>query len=390
MWNKNGIAAMKAGEVYRKTIRFCWLKLLVGVLHIIVAGILLAILVGLSALFKSQGVMVVMFLIWLSLLGIINFIFKHYLGYLLKAGHVAVIARAFRDGTTPDAPFKTGAQMVKQRFGTANVYFVIDKLVAGAVKQLQKVFGKVTNMFKGVPGMDALTKLGKMFIDVSLGYVDECCLGYTFYNETQNAYKSAADGVVIYAQNWKVLLKNAAVTVFVVLLAVIAVTVASMLLFIAIFRLFGLTGEWSGIAGFVLGLFTAYAIKYAFIDTWIMVKMMSTYMAVAPTTKITFDLYGKLRGISPKFGELLKKADKEPSPVPFADNPPYSGEQPPPSPVSGNPPYSGVQPPPSPVADNPPYSGVQPPPPKFCPQCGGILAQGIKFCGNCGYNVGVM
>jgi small-conductance mechanosensitive channel len=345
---------MKAGEVYRKTIQFCWLKLLVGILHIIVAGVLLAILVGLSALFKSQSVTVVMFLIWLSLLGTINFIFKHYLGYLLKAGHVAVIARAFRDGTTPDAPFRTGAQMVKQRFGTANVYFVIDKLVAGAVKQLQKVFGRVTNMFKGVPGMDALTKLGQMFIDISLGYVDECCLGYTFYNDTQNAYKSAADGVVIYAQNWKVLLKNAAVTVFVVILAMIVVTVASMLLFIAVFRLFGLTGEWSGIAGFVLGLFTAYAIKYAFIDTWIMVKMMSTYMEVAPTTKITFDLYGKLRGMSPKFGELLNKAGKEPSPLPVADNPTYSDE---------------------------------PPPPKTCPQCGAVLAQDTKFCGACGSQI---
>jgi hypothetical protein len=302
---------MKAGEVYRKTIQFCWLKLLVGVLYIVVAGILFAILLGLSALLKSQSVGAVMLIIWLSLLGIIHFIFRRYLGYLLKAGHVAVIARAFRDGTIPDAPFRTGVQMVKQRFLTANVYFVIDRLVAGAVKQLQKIFGRVTNMFKGVPGMDALTKLGKMFIDIALGYVDECCLGYTFYNDKQGAFKSAADGIVIYAQNWKTLLKNAAITMFVVLLAFVLVTVVAMLCFGAAFRLCGLGTEVSGIAGFVLGLLTAYAVKYAFIDTWIMVKMMSTYLNVVPSTKITFDLYGKLRGMSPKFGELLNKADAE-------------------------------------------------------------------------------
>ena len=42
-----------------------------------------------------------------------------------------------------------------------------------------------------------------MFLDIFLGYVDECCLGYTFAHPEQNAYKLAADGVVIYFKNWK-------------------------------------------------------------------------------------------------------------------------------------------------------------------------------------------
>jgi hypothetical protein len=326
---------------------FCWLKLLAGVLHIVVAAVLFAILMGLSALFKSGSVGVVMFLIWLSLLGIINFIFRHYIGYLLKAGHVAVIARSFRDGAVPSSPFRTGVQMVKERFATTNVYFVIDKLVSGAVKQLQNSFGRLTGMLSGIPGMDALTKLGKMFIDISLGYVDECCLGYTFYNDRQGAFKSAADGVVIYAQNWKTLLKNAAVTMFVVLLLFAVVTIVAMLLFIAVIRLAGFSSEWSGIAGFVLALLTACTIKYAFIDTWILVKMMSSYMSVAPATQITFDLYGKLRGMSSKFGELLKKADNE---EPFPYVPPVSGSS----------------------------------RPAFCPHCGAPVTAGKRFCGNCG------
>jgi hypothetical protein len=340
---------MKAGEVYRKTMQFCWLKLLVGVLHIVVAGILFAILMGLSMLFKSQSVGVVMLLVWLSLLGIINFIFRHYLGYLLKAGHVAVIARSFFDGKTPEEPFRTGVKMVKERFATTNVYFVIDRLVAGAVKQLQNAFGRLTGMLGGVPGMDALTKLGKMFIDISLGYVDECCLGYTFYNEKQNVYKSAADGVVIYAQNWKTLLKNAAVTMFVVLIAFAVVAIVAGVFFAAVFRLAGFGGEWSGIAGFVLALFVAYTVKYAFIDTWILVKMMSAYMTVAPETQITFDLYGRLRNMSSKFGELLKKGDAaQPAVVPSVQ-----------APVSGN----------------------------VCPQCAANIPQGVKFCSKCGTRI---
>jgi hypothetical protein len=350
--------------------QFCWLKLLVGVLHILVAALLFAVLMGLAWMFGSKGVSVVLFLIWLSLLGIINFIFRHYLGYLLKAGHVAVIAQAFRDGSIPEAPFKTGVRMVKNRFGTANVYFVIDKLVGGAVKQLQNLFGRTVGMLGGIPGADALSKLGKFFIDISLGYVDECCLGYTFYNETQSAYKSAADGVVIYAQNWKTLLKNAAVTMFVVILVFALVVVVAALLFIAVIRLTGAVTEGTGIIGFVLALLTAYTIKYAFIDTWILVKMMSSYMAVAPTTQITFDLYGKLKGMSSKFGELLKKAEVSPAP---ATNVP--SETPP---TAGSTTAASAQ---SAQAEVVTQKLV------YCSQCGAPVASGVKFCGKCGNKI---
>jgi hypothetical protein len=358
---------MKAGNVFAGTMQFCWLKLVVGVLHIVVAGILAAVLFGIYALFKSQTVGIILVIVWLSLLGIINLIFKHYLGYLLKAGHVAVIARSFLDGKIPEAPFRTGVQMVKERFVTANVYFVIDKLVAGAVKQLQRKFGNLTGMLGGIPGVDALTKLGKFFIDITLGYVDECCLGYTFYNERQNAFKSAADGVVVYAQNWKTVLKNAAVTMFVVILLIAAVTVVAMLIFGGLFRLMGQTTEWSGIIGFIFALFTAFVVKYAFIDTWILVKMMSSYMQVAPTTQITFDLYSKLKALSSSFTELLKKAESEPSPV---QTEPYH-----PTGETTTPPAEPVLP-----------SGEAAPLPaaNVCPACGAAIAPGVKFCGSCG------
>jgi hypothetical protein len=361
---------MKAGKVFSGTMQFCWLKLLVGVLHIIVAAILAAIGLGLWMILPKSGIVAILLIAgWCSLLGVINFIFKHYIGYLLKAGHVAIIARAFLDDRIPDAPFRTGAKMVKDRFATANVYFVIDKLVAGAVKQLQRKFGNLTGMLSGIPGMDALTKLGKFFIEISLGYVDECCLGYTFYNYKQNAFKSAADGVVVYAQNWKTILKNAAVTMFVVLLLFALVTVIAAVVYGGIFRLLVHNPDLNEIGGIVcvaLALLTAYTIKYAFIDTWILVKMMSSYMAVAPRTQISFDLYGKLKAISSSFTTLLKKADSEPAPqLPTTEWEPA--------------PASLEQPQNDDVTD-PAQATV-------CPQCGASIAPGAKFCGTCGYKL---
>jgi hypothetical protein len=142
-------------------------------------------------------------------------------------------------------------------------------------------------------------------------------LGYTFLKKKQSAFKSAADGVVIYWQNWKKLLKDAAKTTAIVIVLVLVVTLVVFLLFAGVFRLIGLNESAGGITGiiaFLLALFVAWAVKKAFIDSYILVNMMTSYMEVAPETKITFDLYNKLCGLSSKFKELFNKGQQEGAP----------------------------------------------------------------------------
>lgn len=359
---------MTAKKVFCKTLVFSWVKLGLGLLNILIAVVLFAILMGISVLFGSEGATVIMFLIWLAVIGVVNFVLNHYIGYLVKAGHVAVIATAFKTGTVPADPLNTGKAMVKARFGTSNIYFALDKLIAGSVKQLQRTLGRITDGLLGsIPGMDGVKKLMNMFLDISLGYIDECCLGYTFYHPEQNAYKSAADGVVIYTRNWKILLKNAAKTTLIVILSIVVATLVAFIMFGGLFHLLG----WSGFVAFVLSLFMAWTIKYAFIDSWILVRMMSCYMEAAPNTQITFDLYEKLSGLSGKFKELVQKGRNETLPQPKTfdtEKQPADSES---SVTTGN-----IQP----ARENNP--------PRFCPSCGSMLVQGKTFCGSCGVRIG--
>ena len=348
---------MTARELFMKTLPFCWMKLGLGVLTIIIDVLLFALLMGISLLFKSEGVVAIMFFVWFGLIGIVNFVMNHYIGYLVKAGHVAVIARTFKNGVAPANCVSVGKEMVKERFGTSNVYFVLDKLVAGSVKQLQRMLGRITDSLLGaIPGAGGIKSLTNMFLNISLGYIDECCLGYTFYKNEQNPYKSAADGVVIYAQNWKSLLKNAAMTALTVIVSLLVITLVAFILFGGLFRLFG----WSGFAAFILSLLLAWTVKYAFIDSWMMVKMMHGYMQVAPTTQITFDLYKKLSGLSGKFKELFKK----------------SGENEP------KPDYGSTAQSAATLAVVMEQANNNPS--RFCPSCGTPIPPGSAFCGNCG------
>ena len=339
---------MKAKEVFSKTLIFGWVKLGLGLLNILVAAILFAVLMSISYLFNSGGAGAILFFIWLGVVGVVNFLLNHYIGYLVKAAHVAVIATSFQDGAVPADPLQTGKAMVKERFGTSNAYFVLDKLVAGSVRQLQRTLGRLAGGLLGsIPGMDSVKKLLNLFLDISLGYIDECCLGYTFVHPGQNAFKSAADGVVIYFRNWKTLLKDAAKTTLTVVLSVAAVTLVTFILFGGLFRLL----EWSGFVAFVLSLLLAWTVKYAFIDSWILVKMMSSYMEAVPATAITFDLYGKLCNLSGKFKELLQKGGGQPAPVPE------------------------TVPAPTPAVAH------------FCPACGARLDANATFCGSCGAKI---
>ena len=267
---------------------------------------LLALCLGLGWLFGAEG-MGVMFLVWLGGTGVIRFVVMHYCGYMLKAGHVAIIAEAVTTGRVPDDQIGTARRMVAERFAASNVYFAVDKLVDGAIRQLQAVLERAGSFLSGVPGFDAVMKIVRLFLSIALGYVDECCLGYTFHKKDQNTFKSAADGVVIYYQNWKFLLKNAALTTAFVVGAIIAVTIVVFLIIGGLFVTLG----WDRHVAFFLAVFVAFAVKFAFIDSWILVNMMTSYMQVAPATEIPFDLYGQLCACSDKFRELYEQGCRE-------------------------------------------------------------------------------
>ncbi|MBQ7024955.1 MAG: hypothetical protein IJN29_15375 [Akkermansia sp.] len=370
---------MTTNSIFFRTLSFCWLKLGLGMLNILIDGILLAVLLGIGLLFNSEGVFGIMLLVWLGCIGFVNFVLNHYLGYMAKAGHVAVIAESFRTGEIPASPIAVGKGLVMERFGTANVYFGVDKLVTRAVKQIQRMLGSLTGgVLSMLPGGENIQKLINYFLELALGYIDECCLCYTFYKKENNAYRSAADGVVLYAQNWKELLKNAAWIMLMVFASVIIIT-------LILFVVFGLTFralEWNGFIAFILSLMVAWAIKYAFVDSWIMVKMVHRYMTEAQTTPPAFDLYGKLSGWSASFRELFDKGRSDSSDAPT----PANTEQPA-LPGLDNEETIPLSTSPEPVVAPTSESIAEEPPTRYCQACGAPLQPSKPFCAECGARV---
>ena len=297
---------MKTKDVYLKTMKFGWLKLALGGVVLLYALVSLLLFVWLGSLSGGSSI-IVMLTIWLILVGCVYGFLQHYIGYMLKAGHVAMVTTAVTTGSLPDDQLGAAKAMVSQRFLTANVYFAVDRLVSGAVSQLQSGLQRVDDLLGKIPGVSFLVSFAQMFVHIALNYVDECCLGYTFLHKDQSAFKSAADGVVIYFQNWKKLLKDAAVMT----IAVMAISFLAWLLpFLVLSGIFAALGIHAIYAA-LLSILIAAILKSAFVDSFLMVRMMVSYMEIAPSTEITFDLYGKLCKLSAKFKSLFDKGQQE-------------------------------------------------------------------------------
>ena len=298
---------MNVGQIYGKTMKFVWLKLGIGALITVASVVLLAIVLGIGSLFDDAGVMIFLGCLWIGGTAGIYHLVMRYAGYIIKAAHIAVITQAVTTGSVPENMVEVGKDMVKERFGATNVYFVLDSLISGAVKQLQNVVGKIDNVFGNIPGVSAIVSFVQIFIGIALGYIDECCLGYTFYKKDEGAFKAGCDGVAVYFQNAKHLLKSAAVTTLIVMGGTF---LAWVIPFAIAFAICGAL-DVSAFFAFVLALSVALVLKSAFIDSFMLVKTMVSYMQVAPSTEVTFDIYGKLCKISSKFNSLFNKAKEE-------------------------------------------------------------------------------
>lgn len=361
---------MTGKSLFSKTMPFCFAKFVLGGILVLVSALLFAIMMGIGWLFSDGGIFVAL-LLWLSAIKGVHWVIMHGFGYLVKAGHVAVIAETMKTGQVPANQVNYGKDMVVQRFGTSAAYFAIDKLISGAIKQIQGKIDKVSNKLDFVPGMDTIAGAAKFFVDIALGYVDECCLGWTFYNMDQNSFKSGADGVLIYVQNWKVVLKNAAITMIKVIIGLILIALAVFVPIGIIFKIL----KWNAFAAFVLACLVAWVIKFAFFDSYIMCQMMAAYMSVAPSTTLAFDLYGTLCTFSTSFKEMYQKGQAAGGPT----TAPAST-----APTAAAPVRTVPAPAPTPAAPAAPATEAPAQKPVFCGQCGAKNERGTKFCGSCG------
>lgn len=231
---------------------------------------------------------------------------REYILYVVKAGHIAVMVHLIdgRDIPGGQDQIAYARQIVTQRFAEANILFVVDQLVKGAIRAITGLIGGIA-AFLPVPGLGGLVSFINTVIRLSLTYVDEIILGYNIRIDSASPFETARQGVVLYAQNGKVMVKNA------VWLAVIMWGV-SFVIFLAMLApaaaiLFMMPGQLAGWA-FVLAIVFAWAFKAAFIEPFAIACLMQVYFRTI-TGQVPDPAWdARLAEASSKFRDLREKA----------------------------------------------------------------------------------
>ena len=231
---------------------------------------------------------------------------REYILYVVKAGHIAVMVHLIDGREVPNGQDQIAyaKDVVKERFAEANILFVVDQLVKGAIRAITGLIGGIA-AFLPIPGLGGLVAFINTVIRLSLTYVDEIILGYNIRINSSSPFETARQGVVLYAQNGKTMVKNA-VWLAVIMWAVSFVIFLLMLAPAAAIMWFipGQLGGW----GFVLAILLAWAFKAAFIEPFAIACLMQVYFKTIEGQVPNAEWDQRLAEASSKFRELRDKA----------------------------------------------------------------------------------
>ncbi|GGD27928.1 hypothetical protein [Sinisalibacter lacisalsi] len=241
-----------------------------------------------------------------AIVAIVMYWLREYILYMVKAGHIAVMVELIDNRPMPDGRSQIGhAQaMVRERFGEASVLFALDQLIKGV---LRAVTGLIRGVFTllPVPGMRQLITILRAFLSVAVGFIDEVILAYGMRTRATDPWGSARTGLVLYAQNYKPMLKNAAwITLFVYgLMAILFLVMLAPAALISNLYPGGMSAM-----GVVIAIILAWSIKQALLEPLAVACLLQAYFRAIEGQTPNPEWEDRLETMSGKFRKIKDRA----------------------------------------------------------------------------------
>lgn len=192
-------------QVYKKTLSFSFLQFLVDM-------VALAIVVGLATLgyflFNNSTDKALLGLVIGAVIGIIiAVLISIFITNRIKAAQISMMVIGVVDNKLPDNTFSAGFESVKGRFGKITAFFVITGLIKSVFRQIGRGVEKIGRAVGGDVG-EGVTSAINTAIEILIGYLCDCCLGWILYRKDENSFKAGCEGAVIFFKYGKTLIKN--------------------------------------------------------------------------------------------------------------------------------------------------------------------------------------
>jgi len=230
------------------------------------------------------------------------YLMREYLLYVVKAGHIAVMVEILDGRELPDGQSQIAyaKSIVTDRFAQTSVLFGIDQLSKGVIRAITGLVQGLLSILP-IPGISNIMAVVRAYLRLAVGLVDEVILAHAIRVRSDNPYQSAKEALVLYGQNAKPMLINAAwLTLFT---WVISIVVFFVMLAPAAAVVYLIPGAWSA-GGVVFALVFAWAVKVALIEPFAIACLLQAFFKVTAGQTPNPEWEAKLDTASKKFKKL--------------------------------------------------------------------------------------
>ena len=231
---------------------------------------------------------------------------REYILYVVKAGHIAVLVQLMDGKVLPEGrgQLEHASAVVKERFGQASLLFALDQLLKGILRVVSGTLNSVA-AFLPIPGIQSLAGFINGVLRVALGFVDEVILAQIIREESTNPWQTGSRSLVLYAQNFATMAKNAvwlALFMWLLTFLIFVLILGPVLALMATFP--GSVGAFGFVAAFML----AWSFKAALLEPLAIYALMTVFFRTTEGQEPDAAWEQRLQAASDKFGELKQKA----------------------------------------------------------------------------------
>ena len=193
-------------QVYKKILSFSLLQFVVDIAVLaIIAGLAVA---GFFMFDNTASSKAIIGLIIGLVIGIIIAIVVSYLvSNRIKAAQISMMVKGVTEGELPEQTFKAGFAELKGRFAKITLLFVVMNGIKGVFRQIGRGLDKLGRAVGGDVG-EGVTSAINSAIQILIGYMCDCCMGWILYRKDVNGFKAGCEGAVIFFKHGKTLLRN--------------------------------------------------------------------------------------------------------------------------------------------------------------------------------------
>ena len=234
-----------------------------------------------------------------------------YMLHLIECGHVAVLTELIvhgRIGNGSESMFAYGKRIVTEKFGQVNVLFALNLLVRGIVNAVHNTIEGIGNMLP-IPGLDSIAKLVTAILRAATRYMDKVIFSYNLACDSGNPWRGAEEGVVYYAQNAKLILRQA------VWIVVLEYGLSTLLWLAFLIPAAALTAmlpasvrEMGSVVTIVIAVLFALSTRGAFLKPVFLIMIMVRFHVLIEKEPINQEWIARLNQLSDKFCDLGRKA----------------------------------------------------------------------------------